>query len=103
MRTVGAVSVRQLHSYVAVACLGSMSDAAEALHCSLSTVSSHLASLERFVGEPLLVRTRNGWRTTPSGRRVFDAANAALCAFLDLSAPKSREGGRGSPEVVRKP
>ncbi len=93
-----AVSLRHLHTLVTIARYQSMTDAAAALHCSLSTVSSHLALLERWMGTALLVRTARGWVPTQQGSATLVVAQEILerCGALSAvavpthAAPASR-------------
>jgi DNA-binding transcriptional LysR family regulator len=62
----------RLRAFAAVARAGSFSRAAEALYVSQPAISKHVASLEREVGRPLLVRDRKGVTLTPAGQVLAD-------------------------------
>ena len=68
-------SLKQIQVFVAVAELGSFTQAAQALFLSQSTVSAHLAALETALSTRLLDRdARRRVRLTPEGERVYPAA-----------------------------
>ena len=67
-----------LQSFLAVLRQGSFTGAAEALGCSQSTVSAHLAALEGELGTRLLDRGRSGVRLTHAGRRLRPRARRLL-------------------------
>ena len=79
-------SLKQIQVFVAVAELGSFTQAAQALFLSQSTVSAHLAALETALSTRLLDRdARRRVRLTPEGERVYPAAKKILadCAALE--------------------
>lgn len=63
-----------LHEYVCVARLGSFTAAAGELHLTQSTLSKHIAVLEREYGVDLFVRERSGVRLTEAGRVLYAQA-----------------------------
>ncbi|MET9952000.1 LysR family transcriptional regulator [Streptomyces sp. NPDC006339] len=65
-----------LRTYVAVARLGSFSEAARALGYTQSAVSQHIAALEGDLGLPLL--TRRPVAPTPAGERLLEHAGSLL-------------------------
>lgn len=79
-------TIQELLAFDAVARHGSMKDAAAELCVSLSGVSKHIASLERFLGRQLVERngrgialTRTGrdyWRKISPGLRTIEGATA---------------------------
>lgn len=80
-------SLRALECLVAVADVGSITEAARLLFLSQPAVSHQLLLLEREAGVPLLVREPRGVRLTAAGRamlvearRAVDAAGAAVQA-----------------------
>jgi molybdate transport repressor ModE-like protein len=87
----------------AVARTGSVTAAAKELQYSQSSVSHHVARLERETGAQLLQRTGRGIRLTPTGRLLagrageilgrVDAAAAELSAHVGLSTGKVRLAG----------
>lgn len=87
----------------AVARTGSVTEAAEELHYSQSSVSHHLARLEAATGAKLIQRVGRGIRLTPEGQllanraaeivgRVESASNE-LAAQLGLRAGRVRLAG----------
>jgi DNA-binding transcriptional LysR family regulator len=86
------LEVRHLRAFVALADLGRLTVAAEALGLAQSTASEALASLERAVGARLMIRGRGsrglhltaaGRTLLPHARRILaavDAANAAMAS-----------------------
>jgi len=72
-------SLAQLRYFVVSAETGNISEAAERLCASQSTVSSAVMRLERQLGVQLLLRHRSrGVTLTPSGRRLLREARALL-------------------------
>jgi DNA-binding transcriptional LysR family regulator len=69
------VTLSQLRSFLAVARLGAVKAAAEALDVTEPAVSGAVACLRRELGDPLFVRSGGGIVLTPGGRRL--AASAA--------------------------
>ncbi|MHC4957333.1 MAG: LysR substrate-binding domain-containing protein [Planctomycetota bacterium] len=86
------LSIRQLAIFVALIEQGSFTRAARSLHLSQSTVSGHVADLERRLGVRLVERDRSGLRPTPAGealllpaRDVLRAEKAARATVEDLT------------------
>ena len=87
------MDVHQLEALRAVGDRGSVTSAAEALHCTPSAVSQQLKLLQRDVGVPLTERVGRGLRLTPAGDALareavgvaiaLERAAAAVGAFLD--------------------
>jgi DNA-binding transcriptional LysR family regulator len=69
------VTLSQLRTFLAVARLGAVKAAAEALDVTEPAVSGAVACLRRELGDPLFVRSGGGIVLTPGGRRL--AASAA--------------------------
>ncbi len=74
------LSIRQLEVFVALVEQGSFTKAARHLELSQSTVSGHMADLERRLGIRLVERDRNGVHTTAGGRALLLPARQALLA-----------------------
>jgi len=74
------LSIRQLEVFVALVEQGSFTKAARHLHLSQSTVSGHMADLERRLGVRLVERDRGGVRTTPAGQTLIRPARQVLLA-----------------------
>jgi molybdate transport repressor ModE-like protein len=86
------LSIRQLEVFVALVDQGSFTKAARNIGLSQSTVSGHVADLERRLGATLFERERGGVRLTaaattllPLAREVLRAEGAARQAVRDLS------------------
>lgn len=74
------LSIRQLEVFVALVEQGSFTKAARHLELSQSTVSGHMADLERRLGVRLVERDRSGVRPTAGGRALLVPARQALQA-----------------------
>lgn len=86
------LSIRQLEVFVALVEHKSFTKAAQAVGLSQSTVSGHVADLERRLGATLVQRERSGVKLTASGsallppaREVLRAERAARQAVEDLT------------------
>ena len=86
------LSIRQLEVFVALVEHKSFTKAAQAVGLSQSTVSGHVADLERRLGATLVQRERSGVKLTASGqallppaREVLRAERAARQAVQDLT------------------
>jgi DNA-binding transcriptional LysR family regulator len=74
------VELRQLECFVAVVEESGFTRAAARLHVVQSAVSATIASLERELGAPLLVRTGRQVTLTDAGRQLLPKARATLDA-----------------------
>lgn len=74
------LSIRQLEVFVALIGEGSFTRAAKSLHLSQSTVSGHVADLERRLGVRLVERERGGVRPTAAGEALLAPAREVLRA-----------------------
>jgi DNA-binding transcriptional LysR family regulator len=74
------LSIRQLEAFVTLVEQGSFTKAARRLELSQSTVSGHIADLERRLGLRLVERDRSGVRPTPAGRALVTSARQVLAA-----------------------
>jgi LysR family nitrogen assimilation transcriptional regulator len=72
------LEVRILEYFLRVVELGSINRAAAELHLSQPSLSRWLSLLEREVGTPLLIRTRQGIRVTDAGRLLVDRSAPVL-------------------------
>jgi DNA-binding transcriptional LysR family regulator len=77
------LSVRQLEVFVALVDHRSFTRAAKHLKLSQSTVSGHIAELERRLGVRLLERERGGARPTAAGKAFLRPARETLRAELN--------------------
>jgi LysR family transcriptional regulator, cell division regulator len=69
-----AMDAADLKVFEAVARLGGMGRAAEALHTVQSNVTAHVRQLEQELGTPLFRRHARGVELTPAGRRLLPYA-----------------------------
>ncbi len=67
-----------LRSIIAVADCGGFSRAATALHVSQSTISQHVRSLERAIGQTVVEKDGRQTRFTPAGERLLTEARHLL-------------------------
>ncbi|HJL14611.1 MAG TPA: LysR family transcriptional regulator [Sandaracinaceae bacterium LLY-WYZ-13_1] len=74
----GTVELGLLPAFVEVVRQGSFTGAADALRLPKSTVSRHVARLERGLGVQLLVRTTRRLRLTEAGEAFFPRAASAV-------------------------
>ena len=82
--------LRQLRALVAIARHGTLSRAADALHCSPSALSMQLTGLQQRLGLPLLRRTGRGLALTPEGELLLPAARDAVDAVGRLATLAAR-------------
>jgi DNA-binding transcriptional LysR family regulator len=82
------IELRHLIALDAVAATGSFRAAADRLGYSVSTLSGQIASLERLVDQPLIVRPggRRAISITPAGRRLLDHAAEIAARFIAARA-----------------
>jgi DNA-binding transcriptional LysR family regulator len=77
-------TLKQLSAFHTVARLGSISQAAEALHLTQSAVSIQIGSIEDTVGTPLLVRTGRGVRLTEAGELLQNYADRVIALWNEM-------------------
>ncbi|TNE34822.1 MAG: LysR family transcriptional regulator [Alphaproteobacteria bacterium] len=77
------MDLRQIRYFVAACEEGSLSAAANRLHCTASGVSQQMSALEAQVRMRLLERTRRGVVPTAAGRRFYDRCLAILKAVSE--------------------
>ena len=65
------MDLRQIRYFVAACEEGSLSAAANRLHCTASGVSQQMSALEQRLKKPLLERSRRGVVPTPAGQRFY--------------------------------
>jgi DNA-binding transcriptional LysR family regulator len=80
------LNVDRLRALHAVASLGSVQAAAEALHVSTSAVSQQLSKLEEEVGHQLLARQGRGVRLTDAASLLVEHTSRVLAALERASA-----------------
>jgi DNA-binding transcriptional LysR family regulator len=95
------LSIRQLEVFVALVEQGSFTKAARHLELSQSTVSGHIADLERRLDVRLVERDRSGVRTTAAGHALLVPAREVLRAELHARTAVQELSGllRGSVVV----
>lgn len=72
------IDMRELEAFVAVVDQGSFSRAAKSLYLTQSTISTHVATLERKLGIKLLVRTTKEIYTSDAGNLLYGYAKEIL-------------------------
>jgi LysR family transcriptional regulator, transcriptional activator for bauABCD operon len=77
---IGDVDLRLLRVFKAVADCGGMAAAELELDITLSAISRHVKDLETRLGLVLCERGRSGFRLTPEGAQLYDAAEQLLSA-----------------------
>ena len=83
-----------LHEYRCVAECGSFTAAARELHLTQSTLSKHVAALEREFGADLFVRDRSGLKLTAAGEGRGERGGRADGAGLAGAASAAGTGAR---------
>jgi DNA-binding transcriptional LysR family regulator len=94
LRRLDNIDLRLLRVFVTLADEGSFADAQIALNLSQSTLSTHLASLERKLGATLCERGRRGFRLTEFGEATYAAARKLFSDIERFEARLSRDRGR---------
>lgn len=87
MRRLDNIDLRLLRVFVILADAGGFADAQITLNLSQSTLSTHLADLEKRIGGQLCLRGRNRFRLTDLGQATYDAARTL---FTDIEDFQSR-------------
>jgi DNA-binding transcriptional LysR family regulator len=77
-------TLKQLSAFHTVARLGSISQAAEALHLTQSAVSIQIGAIEEKVGTALLVRTGRGVRLTEAGELLQSYAERVIAMWNEM-------------------
>lgn len=94
------LSLDQLQTLVAIADLGTLAAAAQALHLAPPTVSLHVSELEERLGMALLLRDRKGARPTHAGLALVKDARRLL-RELDEAVARARRVAEGRAGKVR--
>lgn len=89
MRRLDNIDLRLLRVFVTLADAGGFAEAQISLNLSQSTLSTHLAALERKLGGQLCERGRGGFRLTGFGESTYAAAKRL---FDDIDTFHSRIG-----------
>ncbi|MBR5429821.1 MAG: LysR family transcriptional regulator [Firmicutes bacterium] len=88
-------NLKQLEAFCTVVELGSFTGAADKLSMAQSTISGHVAGLEKELGLSLLARTgRHRVDLTVEGRWVYDQAKAILGSCEGLSMQVAEQASR---------
>lgn len=78
MKSIARLPLNSLRTFEAVARLGSMARAAQALNVQPSAVSMQIKSLTEYVGVPLLVRVGRRVELTPHGQALLPSVASGL-------------------------
>jgi len=89
MRRLDNIDIRLLRVFVALVDARGFADAQLVLNLSQSTLSTHLAELEKRIGAQLCFRGKQQFRLTEVGQVTYDAAQKL---FLDLDEFSRRVG-----------
>ncbi|HKT03541.1 MAG TPA: LysR family transcriptional regulator, partial [Rugosimonospora sp.] len=80
------IELGRLRALRAVARYGTVTAAAEALHCTPSAISQHLTKLDREIGSTLLEKDGRRLRLTEAGRVLVEHAGRILAALEEAEA-----------------
>jgi DNA-binding transcriptional LysR family regulator len=94
------LNLDQLQTLIAVADLGTLAAAAQALHLSPPAVSLHIRELETRLGATLVVRGRRQAQLTPAGKALVQGGRQLL-AGAEQVAEQVRRRADGREGVVR--
>lgn len=94
------LNLDQLQTLVAIADLGTLAAAAQALHLAPPTVSLHISELESRLGAVLLLRGRRQARLTPAGELLVRGGRHLLAGASQLGE-QVRRRAQGLEGVVR--
>ena len=95
------LNLDQLQTLIAIADLGTLAAAAQALHLAPPTVSLHVSELESRLGTALLVRGRRQSMLTTAGQALVDGGRRLLTDSDQLLAGvRRRAEGRDRPVRV---
>ncbi len=97
------MDIHQLETFSAVVRCNGFQAAGEALHLAQSTVSNHIAALERELGTQLIQRTTHSFRLLPAGQELLEYADSILLlhnkAKDQLSGKKDNQLDIGASSV----
>jgi DNA-binding transcriptional LysR family regulator len=79
-------TLRQLRTFIATVEIGSLTQAARALHLTQPAVSQQLRELERILGVRVLERTSTGLMPTAAGAAILGAARRTEVAAAEVAA-----------------
>jgi DNA-binding transcriptional LysR family regulator len=98
VRRLDNIDLRLLRVFATLVEAGSFADAQIALNLSQSTLSTHLAALERKLGGSLCIRGRRGFQLTPFGEATYQAT---IKLFADIHTFEERVGQHNGQLVGR--
>jgi DNA-binding transcriptional LysR family regulator len=75
----------QFEAFAYVVREGSFSAAATRLGVTQSTITQHIANLEKGIGTPLLLRGRDGVELTPTGQDFYDLADRMVALSAEVT------------------
>ena len=93
------IKTNDLRVFQTVAETGSMSRAAEVLHCVQSNVTSRIQGLEAQLGTPLFYRKARGLSLAPGGRVLLDYAENVLRLLSEAEKAVTNSAGADSAEA----
>lgn len=93
------MEIYQLRTFAAVARFANVTQAANALHLTQSTVSGHIKGLERALGVTLFERTPSGVTLTAFGHQALAKAQQLLAMADELLADARVHAGRVSGQI----
>jgi LysR family transcriptional regulator, hydrogen peroxide-inducible genes activator len=91
------ISLKQLRYFDAVARTSHFGKAAELCAVTQPALSMQIQELEKFLGVPLIERSRNGAMLTEAGREVSGRAAKVLAELRDIVDYTRRQGGLAGP------
>jgi DNA-binding transcriptional LysR family regulator len=94
MRRLDNIDLRLLRVFVVLVEAGGFPGAQIMLNLSQSTLSTHLAELEKRIGGQLCVRGRKAFRLTDLGRATYDASRKLLADIEDFRYRIAAVNGR---------
>jgi DNA-binding transcriptional LysR family regulator len=94
------IDLTRLRALRAVATYGTVTAAAQALHCTPSAVSQHLAKLDRETGSTLVEKDGRRLRLTEAGRVLVAHAGHVLAAVEEAEAALAAHRGEVSGRVT---
>ena len=99
MKTISRLPLNALRAFEAVARLGSMARAAEALNVQPSAVSMQIKNLSEYIGVPLVAVRGRALNLTPEGQALYPAVLSGL-SQIEASVASLRSGVKGRPCIV---
>jgi DNA-binding transcriptional LysR family regulator len=93
------MEIYQLRTFVMVARFANVTQAANALHLTQSTVSGHIKALEGALGVTLFMRTAAGVELTAFGHQVLSKAQQILSMSEELLADARLHAGNVSGQI----